>query len=121
MPLRVFTELEDRKQGLRDERRIVKRRELHEPDSIGEATQQVCCHLQSQAGLPRAAGTGQRNQTMVCDQLLELVHLFFTSNEGRQLRGEIVVGRLQSFERREFGRQVGRRELIELLRVQDIL
>src|SRR5687768_10046447 len=121
MPLRVFTQLEDREQRLRDERRIGQRGELHEPDPAREQAQQLCSHLESQACLSRAAGACQRDQTLFCNQLLELVDLFLASNEGGQLRRQVMVEGLQRLERRKFRRQVGDCQLIELLRVEDIL
>src|SRR5688572_14728114 len=121
MPLRVFTELEDSKQRLHDERWIGKWSEFDEPDPTGEHGQQICSHLESKAGLSRAARAGQRNHPMFCDQLSYFIDLFFTSNEGRQLRREIMVEEVQRLERRKFGGQVRHCQLIELLWVEDIL
>ena len=47
------------------QRRVGQRRQLHQPDAVGEIVQQRLGHLQRQAGLAHPARAGERHQAVV--------------------------------------------------------
>ena len=71
----------DRGDRLGHERRISEWRELRQPYSIRIALQQLRCHLQGEAGLATAPGTGEGEEVGVGEQVLDLGDLPFPPDE----------------------------------------
>ena len=97
------------------------RREFHEPGAVRELLECVGGNLQAKARLAAAAGAGEREHAVPCQQRLDLRDLLLPPDEARQLLGQVVRMRRQRLDRWKVARQVGVQKLIHLLRPRQVL
>jgi hypothetical protein len=78
--------------GRNDQGGITDRSQIDEREAIGEQVAHLCCYLQSQARLPRAAGARQRQQAYIftMQELRDGCDFLLPSDERRGLNGQIV-------------------------------
>ena len=102
--------------------RVGQRRQLDEPDAVGEVVDAVRGDLQREA---RLAGAARRRSASPAatsrEQDLHLRHLPLAADEAGQLERQVVGARVERPERREVGRQVRREQLEDPLRADEVL
>ena len=93
------------------------RRQRDEPDAIGVRLDQIGGHMQGQAGLAGATGSGEREQadTGLFQPAADLRRQRFATDERRQLRRQVMGLPVQTLERREVRGKTGGGELKDML------
>ena len=108
---------------LQHQRRIAQRRQGDEKHPLLEFIHHVGGGLQGEAGLAGAAdpGQGQQAHLGVGQLFLDGANLVLATDEGGGLRRQIVGARIERLERREVDREIGRNELKDALRSDQVL
>ena len=73
--------------GLRHQRRVSERFQLHQPDAVLVGLQEFGGHLQGETCLPRAAGTRQGHQAVCREVVFHGCDLAFSADKAGQLDG----------------------------------
>ena len=73
-----------------DQRRIADRRQVEEPDAVGEVVDLLRRGLQRQPGLAQSAHAEQGQQARSAEQALDLRQFALAADEGRRLVGQVV-------------------------------
>ena len=84
----------------RHQRGIAQARQLHQPDAIVARAQPRRRSLDSEAGLARPAGAGQREQAIAVKQTGDLPQLPVAPDEARQRDRQVMASRLSQLARR---------------------
>jgi hypothetical protein len=100
--------------------RVAHRAELAQPRAVAEAGQHRGRDLQGEARLADAADTGQRDGSRLPQRLGDLRHLAFTSDEGRELLGQVGRVRAQRAQRGELLGQLLVCDLEETFGVREV-
>jgi hypothetical protein len=95
-----------RAQRLRDDARIGHRTEIAEPHPVTEVVGDPSGDLFGHARLPAPAGTGQRDQTVLHRQRVDVLELLRPSDEARETDGQIAGARGRRTQRREFAHEI---------------
>ena len=99
----------------RDLGRVAERCKLREPGAVDEAVGHPTGHFEHQACLAGPTGSDQRDKPVTGDKRLQIGQLAFSPDERGQLDGEVRPPGAERAERRELPRQVGHRDLEDLL------
>ena len=101
--------------------RLTERRELDVPDAIGVDVDEIGGDLQGEAGLPAAAGSGQREQSGVLDQGMDLGEIRLAADERSELCRQVVGHLVDAPERTEHVGEVRVAHLEDLLGSAQVL
>jgi hypothetical protein len=91
--------------------RIFHRRQVGEPDAIGELVDEAGSRLYRQTCLAGSSGTDDRHQPGAPDQLVELGELLMATDEAGHLCREVVPAMVHGPQGREVRRELGVRDL----------
>src|SRR5207248_6084020 len=70
---------------------VARRRQRHEPRTVGMLKARLDRQLKGEAGLAAAGAAGQGDEPVVAQELAELSELFRSPDEARQLRGQGLI------------------------------
>ena len=106
-----------------DERRIEDRSQRHEEDTGGERLDQLGRDLEREARLSRSSRSRQRDDACIglTDELTQLLDLSLAAEERRRLGGKVRRPVVERSKWRELGGQAVDDELVETLRLAEIL
>ena len=112
--------LRDRRQ---EQRGVGHRLERHEPHAVREQFDGLGCRVEREARLAGAARSGERHEAYVFgrEQRLERLQLIGSPDERRRLCGKVRRAVLQRPQRWEVGVEARREELVQPLRLRQVL
>ena len=87
---RLFIDADDLRRFTDDQRRIVQRCEIEEPDAVWKLVDQFGSRLDAQPRLAESAHANQRHHARLAEKLLDLVEFLLAAHERRALVRQVV-------------------------------
>lgn len=117
----LLADLEDVGDLLDDQRAVPERRELHEPDAVGEPVSERPGRLHREPRLPASARAAQGDEADLAQEPADVVDLPLAADEAAERDREVMVSRPTVCSRHGHRRREGFLPLAPDLAAQDVL